>query len=67
MHQSVPNKGNDWPRFDMTRSDNRLVQLVVHQQVGEHGKTYDVMFLGTGELALQIWQLIVKGLSLIKH
>ncbi|XP_033633773.1 semaphorin-1A-like isoform X12 [Asterias rubens] len=66
MHQSVPNKGNDWPRFDMTRSDNRLVQLVVHQQVGEHGKTYDVMFLGTDDGRV-LKTVIVKGADGIYH
>ncbi|XP_038079273.1 semaphorin-1A-like isoform X6 [Patiria miniata] len=49
MHQSVPNLGGDRPRFDLTRADFRIMQVVVHKQKAANDKTYDVLFLGTDD------------------
>ncbi|XP_038046703.1 semaphorin-1A-like [Patiria miniata] len=49
MHQSVPNLGGDRPRFDLTRADFRIMQVVVHKQKASNDKTYDVLFLGTDD------------------
>ncbi|XP_022099720.1 semaphorin-1A-like isoform X21 [Acanthaster planci] len=60
MHLSVPNEGEEWPRFDLTRANYRLMQIVVHQQKAINDKTYNVLFLGTDDgRVLKV--VIVKG------
>ena len=48
MDQSVPNDGDPYPIFDITRADYRLVQIAVHRVQGIEGKMYNVLYLGTG-------------------
>ena len=59
MDQSVPNDGDPYPIFDMTRADYRLVQIAVHRVQGIKGKMYNVLYLGSGNLMI-LWSGVDK-------